>query len=124
MPAHTPREVHMLFAEAFAAGNLEALMSLYEADAAFVSRPAGVVNGRAAIREALGSFLAMKPQFALQIGKVIQSNDLALLISKWTLSATDPDGNKIESSGQTTDVVRRQLDDTWLLAIDNPYGVE
>jgi ketosteroid isomerase-like protein len=27
-------------------------------------------------------------------------------------------------SGTATDVVRRQVDGTWKLAIDNPYGIE
>jgi hypothetical protein len=39
-------------------------------------------------------------------------------------SATDPQGNAVELSGQASDVLRRQADGTWLLVIDNPYGVE
>jgi len=56
----------------------------------------------------------------MEPGKVILANDIALLFSKWNLS--DPEGNAVELSGQTSDVVRRQADGSWLFVIDNPFG--
>jgi ketosteroid isomerase-like protein len=38
------------------------------------------------------------------------------------VNGTDVNGNAIALAGQTSDVVRRQTDGTWLLIIDNPYG--
>ena len=122
MPARTPEETHRLFAQYFSAGDAEALMSLYEPEAMMVTQPGVEVSGHAAIREAVGAFLALKAEFNLQPGKVLQSRDLALLFSKWTLKGTDPEGNAVELAGQTSDVVRRQADGSWLFVIDNPYG--
>jgi len=123
MPARKPEEVHRLFAQAFNAGDSNAIMSLYEPDAILVPQPGQMVRGHAAIRQALTGFLAMKPRFAFQSGKTLESNDIALLFSKWTLMGTGPDGSAVALTGQTTDVVRRQKDGTWLLAIDNPFGI-
>ena len=97
-------------------------MSLYEPAAILAPQPGQVVRGHAAIREALRAFLAIARQFTLQAGNVMETNDIALLCSKWALKGTDPQGNSVELAGQTADVVRRQSDGTWLLVIDNPWG--
>lgn len=122
MPAHSPRAVHELFANAFASGDLEAVISLYEPDAILVPQPGHVVRGHAAIREALRGFLAITRRFTLQFGNAFETSDIALLCSKWTLTGADPAGNSVELAGQTADVVRRQSDGTWLVVIDNPWG--
>ena len=70
----------------------------------------------------LSQILAMEPKFDLQFKKAFQAGDIALLISDWTLSASDPDGNAIEMDGRTAGVARCQPDGNWLFAIDNPYG--
>jgi len=118
MPACKPEEVHRLFSEAFNAGNLDAILSLYEPDAVLVPQPGQTVRGHAAIRQALTAFLAMKPRFAFQSIKALESNDIAILFSNWTLAGTG-----LSMEGQTTDVVRRQKDGTWLFVIDNPFGL-
>src|SRR5437870_2806948 len=123
MPADTPEEVHELFTKYFSAGDLDAVMSLYEPGATIVQRDTSV-TGHAAIRQALSGFLALKGEFALQLRKTFQSDDIALLFSNWTIRGTGPDGEPVELEGQTSDVVRRQPDGTWLLVIDNPYGAE
>ncbi len=124
MPANTPEEVHQLFAKHFSAGDLEALLALYEPGATLVPQPGPPVIGLAAIREVMNGFLALKPQFDLRLKKAFQANDIALLFSTWTLKGTDPSGGAVEMAGQTSDVVRRQPEGTWLLVIDIPYGAE
>jgi uncharacterized protein (TIGR02246 family) len=124
MPAHTPEEVQRLFADSFGSHDLEAVLALYEPDATLIPQPGEVVTGTEAIREALSQILAMEPKFDLQFKKAFQAGDIALLISDWTLSASDPDGNAIEMDGRTAGVARRQPDGSWLFAIDNPYGTE
>jgi ketosteroid isomerase-like protein len=44
------------------------------------------------------------------------------VISRWTLTGSRQDGSPLEMTGQTSDVVRRQADGSWRLAIDNPFG--
>ena len=128
MPAHTPEEVHRLWAEAFSAHDLEAVMALYEPQATLIPPgqevPNLILTGAEAVREHLSGLLALKPKFELEFKKAIQAGDIALLLSEWTLSATDPDGNAVEMEGRTTDVVRRQPDGSWLVVIENPSGSE
>ena len=122
MPAHTPAEVHELFTRYFSAGDIDALESLYEPDSILLPQPGQEVRGLPAIREALLRFLAMKGTFHMSPGKVVTAADVALICSDWSLDAIDPDGNPIRLSGQTSDVVRRQPDGSWLFVIDSPFG--
>jgi ketosteroid isomerase-like protein len=63
--------------------------------------------------------------FNIEQTDVVSGGDVAVVYSTWTLKGgSDPDGNAIELAGQTTDVVRRQADGTWLFAIDSPWGVQ
>ena len=122
MPAHAPEEVAQLWAESLTAGNLEALVELYEPDATLVAQPGEVVTGVEAIREVLSALLAMEPTFNLEVRKVLQTGDLALSFADWTLSGTGPEGEAIEMAAQTSDVLRRQADGTWCFVIDNRFG--
>jgi uncharacterized protein (TIGR02246 family) len=123
MAAREPEEAQRLWAEHFRAGDLEGLLALYEPNATLMPQPEQAVSGTAAIREALGGFLGLKPTFDwVETTPAIRSDDLALLHSRWTLSGTGPDGSALNLSGTTADVVRRQSDGTWLFAIDSPWG--
>ena len=123
MPAYTPEEVPLLFAEALSAGDLEALMSLYEAEATLLAQPGEApARGTENIRAALQAFLATEPMFTLQVRQIFEADDLALSFADWNLTGTGPDGEAIEMSGQTSDVLRRKPDGTWRFVIDNPFG--
>jgi ketosteroid isomerase-like protein len=50
MPASEPEQMHGLFEQAFNAGDIAALMALYEPDAALVPQPGAIAEGPAAIR--------------------------------------------------------------------------
>ena len=120
--AETPERVHELFAEYFSAGDMDGMLSLYAPRAVMVQQTGPPLNGLTAIRTNLEAFLALKGQMVLTVSRMIQSGDIALLLSKWTVKGTDASGSAVELAGQTSDVVRRQADGTWLLVIDNPYG--
>jgi uncharacterized protein (TIGR02246 family) len=123
MPAYAPEEVPLLFAEALSAGDLEALMSLYEAQATLLAQPGEApAKGTENIRAALQAFLVTEPMFTLQVRQIFEADDLALSFADWNLTGTGPDGEAIEMSGQTSDVLRRQPDGTWRFVIDNPFG--
>jgi uncharacterized protein (TIGR02246 family) len=122
MSVHHPEEIHGAFTTAFNAGDLDALMALYEPEASVVPAPGEVVTGTAAIRSALAGFLALKGQMVITTSRVVAAEDVALLHGSWTLTGTDPDGKAIEMGGRNTEVARRQTDGTWLFAIDNPFS--
>jgi uncharacterized protein (TIGR02246 family) len=122
MAAKTPEEVHTLFAEFFSAGDLDRLMSLYEDSASFLSRDIGLVRGKEQIREHFATIIADNETMELAVKKVVRADDLALLLSDWTIYQDADSGRIALAHGRTSDVVRRQQDDSWLLVLDNPYG--
>lgn len=109
-------------AAAMERGDIEAVLAAYEPGATLVPQPGAVVTG-AALREAFMGFLSMKPKFDMPQHEVIESGDIALHISPWTMEATDPaTGNPLKQGGLSVAVFRRQADGNWLMVIDNPYG--
>ena len=123
MPATEPEQMHGLFEQAFNAGDLETLMTLYEPNAALVPQPGVVAEGGAAIRDALRWFLDRGGQITLDTKLVVRVGDLAFLSNRWSLTgATMPDGSPAELGATTAEVARRQPDGTWLYVIDNAWG--
>ena len=119
-----PVELDRLFEGALNGGDLDALVALYEPDAALMPSPGNVVVGGKAIREALAGFLAMKPTIRTSGRLVARTGDIALLSNRWTLSLTGPAGTPATMSGNAVEVARRQPDGRWLFAMDMPYGAE
>jgi uncharacterized protein (TIGR02246 family) len=115
--------MHAVFEHAFNAGDLEALMALYEPDAALIPQPGAVAEGTAAIRDSLRWFLDRGGQITLATKLVLRVGDLAFLSNRWSLTgATMPDGSPAELGATTAEVARRQPDGSWLYVIDNAWG--
>jgi len=123
MAARTPEDVDRLFAAALNAGDIDALVALYEPEASLSPAPGKQVSGHAAIRDALAHFVAAKPRMDLSVRVIAQSGDLALCTARWKLAMTDAEGKPQEVAGQSVEVVRRQADGRWLFAIDEPFGM-
>jgi uncharacterized protein (TIGR02246 family) len=122
MTAHTPTEAIELVSERISAGDVDGALAMYEPGAAFTPQPGQVVVGAAAIRQALEGFTALQPRLEGQVERVIESGDVALVLNRWTLDGTAPDGARIEMGGLSADVLRRQSDGRWLVLIDDPWG--
>jgi uncharacterized protein (TIGR02246 family) len=123
MPATEPDQLHRLFEQAFNAGDLDALMALYEPDAALIPQPGVLTEGTAAIREALQWFLDRRGQIALDTKLVVRVGDVAFLANRWSLTGgTMPDGSPAQLGAATAEVARRQSDGTWRYVIDNAWG--
>jgi uncharacterized protein (TIGR02246 family) len=110
------------FTDAFNTGDIDVVMTLYEPDAVVVPQPGQVVSGTAAIRESLSGFLALKGKIAIEPRRILTSGDVALLNTTWKLEGTAPDGSPLNLGGETTEVIRRQPDGTWLYTIDDPFS--
>jgi ketosteroid isomerase-like protein len=106
MGTHTPEEVHAQSVQAANAG-----------------ATGEAATGLAAVREVTQGLLALRPRFDLRVDRVLQSGDVAPLLSPWTMAGTAADGTPLTLPGTTTDVVRRQRDGNWRFAVDNPTGV-
>lgn len=122
MLVRTPDDLHKRFLDAFNAGDLDAVMALYEDTAVLVPQPGTITSGHQANRQALLQFLALKGTMQMRTVFSLKNDDLALLRGEWSMHGIGPDGKPIEMSGKNMEVARRQSDGTWRFAIDHPFG--
>jgi uncharacterized protein (TIGR02246 family) len=122
MAGSTPETMHEHFMRAFNSGDLEQLLELYEPDAIILPQPGQLAEGTDQVREALREFMALNGPIDLRPIEILQTGDLALIVSHWTLDGTGPDGNPISVASNTIEVVRRGNDGSWRYVIDNPWG--
>jgi uncharacterized protein (TIGR02246 family) len=115
MEPRSPEDWWPLFQGAMRQGDLEAVMALYESGAAFANADGSVRLGDAELRRQFEPLVNARADFEVTIKKIVQSADVALLHSEYR--TTRPQ----EQSGYALEVLRRQADGRWLLAIGDPF---
>jgi ketosteroid isomerase-like protein len=95
MSTETPEQVLKSIVDGINTGNLDALMLLYEPGAAFATQPGFLSHGLPSIRESLAGFIAMKGTLDLNVTRVLQASDLALVAGVWSFVGTGPDGGPV-----------------------------
>jgi ketosteroid isomerase-like protein len=120
----TPEQVLESIVAGINSGNLESLMPLYESEAAFATEPGSLAHGTPGVREALTGFISMNGELDLEATRVLEVDDLALVIGIWSFNGTGPDGEPVRLASRNADVLRRQSDGTWRFVIDNPWGTD
>jgi len=117
-----PEDLYPALGEAYNAGDLETVLSLYDAKAVFVIKPGRVTDGPAELRAAMERVIALGGRMTINPSAFIRSDDLALVLGTFTLSGQGRDGTAFERTSRFADVLRRQPDSRWLIVVDNPYG--
>ena len=120
----TPGEVLNSVAEGINTGDLDSLITLYEADACFAAQPGQLAKSPESVRQSLRNFIDLKGKLDLKVKRVLQASDLALVTSEWSFSGTGPDGKLVNMAAKSADVLRQQADGTWCFVIDNPWGTD
>jgi ketosteroid isomerase-like protein len=123
MPTGTPQETLQTFGKALKARDVDTLVDLYEPTGILIVHPSGKeAAGHAAVRDGLNELLAMNPTITPKKSQLLFAGDIVLSLARWTFTGTEPDGKLVELEGTATDVLRRQADGRWLVAIDNVWG--
>jgi uncharacterized protein (TIGR02246 family) len=122
MPPHEPEHWPRLFEQHLNAGDLEAVVALYDPDASFVPPSGETVVGLDKIRPALAGLISRKARFHGQVVKVVTAGDVALLYTDWQGTTVDPSGKTVEVRHKAIELVRRQPDGTWKLIVGDPNG--
>jgi len=106
----------------FHRGDIEGVMMSYEKNATVVFEPEKPVSDPAVLREMFNGAFTLNPKFSYSGHEVFISGDIAVHLAPWTMKGKTPDGTDMKQSGLSVAVLRRQLDGTWLMVIDNPHG--
>jgi uncharacterized protein (TIGR02246 family) len=117
MKAGTPEQICELFRQYMLAGDLDSLLSLYEADVAFLNQSGQVRRGWQELRAEIAPFVAAKARFDFDVRQVVQSGDIALMHTAWNISSPQ------QISVYAIEVARRQSDGSWRWVIGDPFTV-
>ncbi len=120
--ATRPEDLYPALSAAHNAGDLEAVLSLYEPKAAYVIKAGRVTGSPAELRAALQHVIALRGRLSVNPQTFTRFDDLVLVLGTFTLSGRRGDGTPFERASRFADVLRRQPDGSWLIAVDNPYG--
>jgi len=120
----TPDELYRGLTAAYNAGDLDALLACYAPGAVFVIKPGRVTQSPAELRAALQYGLELRARLTVTPASFTRSGDAMLVVGSWTLTTSPPDGSPVERSARFADVLRRQPDGRWLIAVDHPRGGE
>jgi ketosteroid isomerase-like protein len=124
MSTATPEQVLETIVTGINSGDLDSLMPLYESDAAFAAEPGTLAHGAPGVSQALTGFISMNGKLDLQVTRVLEVDDLALVVGVWSFDGTGPDGEPVQLAANNADVLRRQPDGSWRFVIDNPWGTD
>jgi ketosteroid isomerase-like protein len=117
LQAKTPEEICELFKQYMAAGDIESLLGIYDHEVTFLNQSRELKRGRQELREELAVLASAKAKFDFNIKQVIQSGDIALMHTEWTVSSPRM------MHSYAIEVARRQPDGTWRWLIGDPFTV-
>jgi uncharacterized protein (TIGR02246 family) len=124
MSTQQPEDWPRTFEHHLNAGDVDAVVALYEPDARFVAPSGETVVGRDAIRPFLAGLIAAKTRFRSRVVQAVSVGDVALLYTDFEGTALDASGQTVALRQAAIEVLRRQPDGTWQLIVGDPRGRE
>nr|WP_295871942.1 DUF4440 domain-containing protein [uncultured Chitinophaga sp.] len=111
-------EVHAALAAAFNTGNIDSVFNIYDYNGIIVPEPGKIVSGKEQFEEAVKSILAVKGTMAIKTVYCLQTGDVAVGRSEWSIT----DGDEVKISAKGIEVMKRQADGHWKIVIDHAFG--
>ena len=129
--AQTPAELLNLLGQRIVAKDVEGIIALQEREAAIIDWDGSVIRGHAAIRAFYVEWFKSDPILQVNPLQIVEAGGTrvgntvigrsASVMGTYTLEQDGPDGSRVSFSGNFCDIVRQQLNGTWLYIQDNPY---
>lgn len=107
---------------AFEKKDIDGVLATYETDAIVMFEPQKPVQGKETLRSFFTQFVGMNPKYTFTGHEVYVSGNIATHTAPWSMEGQLPDGTKVEQSGLSVAVLRKQADGSWLMIQDNPHG--
>ena len=121
---HNPEDWPRLFEQHLNAGDLNAVIALYEPAARFVAQSGNIVTGRDQIRPVLAAMISSETRLHSQVIRAVTVGDVALLYTDFEGTTLAAFGKTVEIHSRAIEILRRQADGTWRLIVGDPNGRE
>ncbi|MBN9795232.1 MULTISPECIES: nuclear transport factor 2 family protein [unclassified Pseudonocardia] len=119
-----PAQIHDAFETAVNAGDVDALLALYDTERGVVVEFDGSeTTGPDALRTSFEAMTATIRRLEGTDRKLVVADDVALTSASWTAEIVLPDGSVVTQQGTTAEVSRRRPDGSWAVVIDDPLFV-
>jgi ketosteroid isomerase-like protein len=99
-------------------GDLDAALAQYEAAAVTTPGAGPVVRGRTELRQMLAAAAAARRLYTVEVLRVLEAGDLALVQGTWRSCGADARGTPVHSAGAYSSAVRRDAAGTWRIAVE------
>ena len=101
-------------------GDLDAVMDLYDPNARFVEISGDMAIGRDRIRRNLTELIRAKAKLQSKVLRTTVVDEIAQLYTDFDGTTVDASGNIVEFHSRAVEVLRRQVNGSWLLIIGDP----
>jgi len=113
-------DAHAALAAAFNTGDVATVMNMYDTTGIIVPEPGKPVSGKEKFEESIKAILAIKGKMEIKTVYCLQAGDIAVGRSEWNIT----DGSEVKISAKGIEVMKKQEDGTWKIAIDHAFGAE
>jgi len=112
MASSKPENWPSYFSRHLDAGDLEAILALYEPEARFVPRSGETIVGRDRIRDELSRLIRTGTKLQGRVIRSITIDDIAILYTDFEGTTVDASGKTVDLRSKAIEVLRRQPDAT------------
>ena len=113
-------DTHAALAAAYNTGDLNTVMTMYDATGIIVPEPGKPVAGKEKFEAAVKNILAIKGRMEIKTVYCLQAGNIAVGRSEWNIT----DGNELKVKANGIEVMVEQTDGTWKIVIDHAFGAE
>ena len=117
MPARNPEKICSLFKQYMAEDDIEGVLSLHDPEVVFLNQAGQTRRGKQELKQELVPSAAVKARFDFNIAQVVQSGDIALMHTQWTVLGPQ------QISVYAIEIARRQADGSSRWLIGDPFTV-